>query len=103
MKLQKYWLLLTLNHFSPTEMFSSSFHKAKKRISRFNCPTCNKLYLGLGRMEKHFLQHPDHGSFEEFKQMLSAPTSSVANATEGGKIEDNTFAIFMFRNYFESH
>lgn len=49
------------------------FSPAKKKFSRFTCPTCNKLYLGLGRMEKHFLQYPDHGSLEEFKKQLNTP------------------------------
>lgn len=54
----------------------------KKKISRFSCPTCLKLYLGLGRMEKHFQQHPDHGCFEEFKQQLFASTSIETTSPE---------------------
>ncbi|XP_034243908.1 uncharacterized protein LOC117646741 isoform X2 [Thrips palmi] len=54
----------------------------KKKISRFSCPTCQKLYLGLGRMEKHFQQHPDHGCFEEFKKQLFASTPGGATNEE---------------------
>lgn len=66
----------------PLKEVEMNLSPAKKRISRFTCPTCEKLYLGLGRMEKHFLQHPDHGSFEEFKQHLAASTATDMNVGE---------------------
>ncbi|KAK3915011.1 Zinc finger protein 839 [Frankliniella fusca] len=65
----------------PLKEVEMNLSPVKKKISRFSCPTCEKLYLGVGRMEKHFLQHPDHGSFEEFKQNLAA--SNAADVTAG--------------------